>query len=401
MIDQRLQRPLLAVLAILLLQFALRIPGYTTGLVATGLSVALVSVALLAGAVTLTSPSVEHARSVAGLSVAVCSLAGIWIAATASGHTTDAFTFTQYAGELVLHGENPYPATMEPAFNVYAREPLRPTYRVDGSRVTTYSYPAGSILYATLGAALTALHASAFYVLLAVLLSTAAGVVYVELPKDLAVLAPVSFLAAGNLWISTAGGIIDAIWLLPLIATMAFWRRDQLAAAGVCFGIAVAAKQQPWLIAPAALIVLARTRAGRQSWTAVATFVAPAAGVFAVINLPFFVADPVAWLKGVFVAVDLTEPSIIQDGVGIVALSTSGTVPLSSTFLGGLTLAAAAVSYVVVYWRPERVRHAIWLIPPLVLFWSPRSLASYFTMFAPVAALAAGNYIRDLRTNAR
>ncbi|MGB9966104.1 hypothetical protein [Halobacterium hubeiense] len=396
-----ISRVLVVVLGALLVEYGAALPHYATGVLTMPLAVGLLAVGLLCIIAAVTETPVKYASRLAAVALALGSVAGVWVAATATGPTTDAFTFTQYAGELLLQGENPYPASMEPAFERYARDPLRPTYRVDGSRVTTYSYPAGSILYAAVGAAGTAWLSNTFYVLLTVFLSASGTLAYIELPEEIAALAPISLLAAGNLWFSAAGGIIDSIWLLPLVATMAYWRRDHLRRAGLCFGLAVAAKQQPWIIAPAAVLVLWRTSPASRRVERVWSFVAPATAVFAVINAPFLIADPVAWLEGVFVAVDVTKPSIIQDGVGLVTLSTSGTLQLSSALLGGLTVASMAAAYAVVYLRPQRFRHAIWVLPPLVLFWSPRSLASYFTMFTPVAVVALGNYIHAHQSHAR
>lgn len=398
---ERASRALLVVLGLLLVQYASIIPNYGTSIAGTTITTALLATALLTllAAATTTTPTWQSQVFAAG-ALATCSIAGLWIAATATGPTTDAFNFTQYAGNLFLEGTNPYHISMQPAFSEYGREPLRPTYRVDGSIVTTYSYPAASIVYGALGAALTSVTPNAFYVLLSAFLSAAAVLIYLELPSDLATLAPISFLAAGNLWLSTAGGIIDAIWLLPLVATMAAWHRDRLYIAGLCFGLAVAAKQQPWLIAPAALIVLYRTAPPTQRFNRPARFAAPAAGVFTLTNAPFLISHPVAWLEGVFVAVDITKPSIIQDGIGIVALSTSGTLPLPSSLLGVATPLVAAAAYVIIYWQPAKTQHAIWLLPPIVLFWSPRSLTSYFTMFAPVAALAVGHYTESKHNDA-
>lgn len=398
---EKASRALLGVLGALLIQFATVVTNYGSDFTAGLLTTGLLALGLLSLIAAVGSPQpIQQASRLSAAALATGSIAGVYIAAVSAGPTTDAFTFTQYAGELFLQGENPYSAAMQPAFDRYAREPLRPTYRVDGSHVTTYSYPAASILYGALGAGLRSLSANAFYILLSALLSAAGVVIYLDVPRELTALAPISLLASKNLWLSASGGIIDGIWLLPLLAAMVAWHNDRLGIAGLWFGAAIAAKQQPWLIAPAAVIVLYRTAPAGERVNQLLRFVAPAAGVFIVVNAPFIIADPVAWLEGVFVAVDATKPAIVQDGIGIVVLSTVGGIQLSSGALTSVMLAVAALSYGLVYWKPHQFQSAIWLIPPVVLFWSPRSLASYFTMFTPVAALALGQHTCAHQTNA-
>ncbi len=70
--------------------------------------------------------------------------AQVWI--TQPSYGTDAVAFDQYAGWLVLHGLNPYTRSLAPSLAQFHVPAIFHTYRLDGTAVTSLSYPAGSFL---------------------------------------------------------------------------------------------------------------------------------------------------------------------------------------------------------------------------------------------------------------
>ncbi len=105
------------------------------------------------------------------------------------------------------------------------------------------------------------------------------------------------------------------------------------------------------------------------------------------VNLPFIVWSPSAWLKGAFLP--LSQP-LVADGQGLVALAlhgfTGGVVTWYMSAAAGVALLAMVIAFAL--WEPRLKR--VWLLlVPFVLFLPDRSLANYLTDFVPAALIAA------------
>ncbi len=161
----------------------------------------------------------------------------------------------------------------------------------------------------------------------------------------------------------------------------------------VSLGIACSVKQSPWFCVPFLLVGVAcearrRAPGGRRVGVRAALrYCAIVLGTFLVINLPFVVASPSAWLKGTFLP--MTEP-LVADGQGIVALAlhglTGGVVLPWMSAAAGLALVALVVAFGL--WE-SRLRRAWLFFVPLALFVPDRSLANYLVDFVPAALVAA------------
>ena len=62
-------------------------------------------------------------------------------------YSTDSGAFNQVAARVLVHGQNPYQASMASAVQLLKMPDLFWTYMVNGSHVTHVSYPAGSFLF--------------------------------------------------------------------------------------------------------------------------------------------------------------------------------------------------------------------------------------------------------------
>ena len=313
----------------------------------------------------------------------------------APDYGTDEIAFDQYAAQLALHGMNPYLQSMAPAFPLFHVSPNGYTFRLNGVPVTTLSYPALAFeLYLPLLAAGAVTQAATWMNVAA----WAAGtiVLFAVLPRRLASLAAI--MASLDVYIAYAsGGVTDALYLPFLIGAAVSWddfaRRRGFAAwrGPVLLGLAMAIKQTPWLVAPfvlAGVMIEARLSGSRRDAARCGLrYAAIAAGAFLVPNLPYLIAAPHAWLRGILTPL---SSDIVPAGQGLVSVSLS-------LAAGGGSLRAFSVASVVVlacllgcYLTAYPVlKPATFLLPSVVLFFATRSFGSYLVMLLPAAIAAA------------
>ncbi len=310
-------------------------------------------------------------------------------------YTTDSAAFNQVATRILVDGRNPYTTTMAAAARL-----LRPayqywTYQLDGGHALGVSYPAGSFLLQAPFEALGLHHMVTDWVDLGAWLVTAV-LVFWMLPAFLRWLAPLLLLTAVFAGAFGNGGT-DGLFLPFLV--VAVWRWDRYPGRAVAWlpawvgpvslGMACSIKQTPWFCVPFLVIGVAcesRRAGGRPLATAV-RYAGLVVGTFVVVNLPFIVWSPVAWLKGTLLP--MAAP-LIPDGQGLIAIAVHG-------LTGGVVLAWMSVASVLALvamlgafalWEPRLKRAWLFLVP-LVLFLPDRSLSSYLTDFVPVALVAA------------
>jgi uncharacterized membrane protein len=263
------------------------------------------------------------------------------------------------------------------------------TRRTDGSIVDSWSYPGGTLwVYAIQyhlvgrwgGLRLTSLVGATLVGL---------AVTYV-VPAVYGPLGPASVLIAQNELFAALGGLNDMWWVLPTVVSVWLWATGRRVVGAAVFGVACAMKQQPWAIGvPLAIWVYHEAASPRVFARQAATYIAVGGGVFAVLNLPWLLADPSAWVASVLTPVSTGQAPLVSRGVGLAILNQAvdGALVSRATF-EALIYATVAVG-AVVYWRYfERLRWVAWLFPAVVFVFAPRSLPSYFHWFVPVAVVA-------------
>ena len=318
-------------------------------------------------------------------------------------YTTDSAAFNQVAARLLYHDTNPYTASLASADRLLQTPMAYWTYTVSGGHITAVSYPAGSFLLELPLLELGFRHmivdwADLFaWVLTGVLL-------FVLMPPAVRWFAVLLYSVPVFAAIFGSGGT-DAAFLPFLV--LAVWRWDRFATgrrAGlanwmgpVALGLACSIKQTPWFCVPFLLVgVFMEARAsGRRPLGRVAGYLAVVLGVFVVVNLPFIVWQPSAWLRGTLLP--LTHP-LVGDGQGLVTLALHGYAHGASfpllTVAGLLVFVSLLAAMVVRYPVAKRT----WMLAlPLVFFVEPRSLSSYLLDFYPAAIVAAFTVAPALR----
>jgi hypothetical protein len=314
-------------------------------------------------------------------------------------YSTDEVAFDQYAATLALHGQNPYTHSMAPAFDRYHLSPNGATFRLDGSKVTSLSYPALSFeLYLPF-------LALGWSSQLAVGLNVISWAVAILLLFGM-LAKPIRASSLVVLSLSTyagyaVGGITDALYVPFLLGAAFFWERSATGRSRswlspILFGLAMAVKQTPWIILPFVLVGIAaehRARHGRWGIRASAQYLVIAVVVFLIPNLPYLVSDAHRWASGVLTPfLSHTVPA----GQGLVGLSLflhiGGGALSGYSWMAGVAFVSLLALYVASY---PRLRGWTFVVPSLVLFFATRSFGSYLVMLAPVAYLAVATAFHD------
>lgn len=329
----------------------------------------------------------EHGRAVAvwvGWVFIVDAI--LYLLVTQGGFGSDAQLFVAFGvRRFVEAGANPFTLDMAAAQQI-ATDTVHYTPRTDGSTVARMSYPAGMV-WAFVPQTVLGLFDGLRSTIVAFTAGVAALLVYAS-PRRLALVPFILFALPRNLWLAGLGGLPDIVWLLPLLAAL-YWWDDRPVLSSVAIGVSMACKQFAWLIAPFLAIDVWRDSDDAREFVDRAARHLVYAGVpFILLQLPFVLWDPGAWLSGVLTPAGAASAELIHQGVGLSVLSTVGTLTLTKTAHSLLMLtvfgAALAAYY---YWWP-RSRWIAWVIPPVILWFSYRSLNSYFAFFIPVAYLA-------------
>jgi uncharacterized membrane protein len=173
---------------------------------------------------------------------------------------------------------------------------------------------------------------------------------------------------------ATVGGVLDVFYILLLVAACRWWRRPLLST--LFLGLAIAAKQIAWFFLPFYALLVWRER----GWREALARLGGAGVIFLVLNTPFFLNNPRAWVAGLLAP---ESSSMFPSGTGLIRLSLSGVLPLfPQSVYTVLELLALAVC-LWWYWRYGQGRPEIALllaVLPLFLAW--RSLTTYFYFLA-------------------
>ncbi len=305
---------------------------------------------------------------------------------SAPGYGTDEIAFDQYAAQLAAHLHNPYTHSMAPSFALFGVSPDGYTFHLNGTPVTSLSYPAMSFLiyvpfiWLGFGTQLGVFANVAFW-------AASVLVAYRLLPTELKPLAPI----LGSLGVFAGfavGGVTDVVYLIPLMIavyrwdayhSMNPWRARVLP---IAMGLAMSIKQTPWIILPflvAALYLEESAREGHQSALRLTKrYVVWVAGTFILVNAPFILNSPRAWISGVLTPL---RASSVPAGQGAVALSLYLGLGGGELrwYTGALALAALGTLVVFVLTYP-RFKALTVLAPAFIMLFSARSFASYMLM---------------------
>lgn len=295
---------------------------------------------------------------------------------------TEDIAFQHYGATLVLRGVDPYSVSMRPAIEKFHVPSQFQTLLQNGGVVDRMSWPAGSFLmlvpFVAVGVA-----DLRWAVLLFQL--AAIGVVYFAAPVRFRPLVLLPPFGVQDLIDFTGGGVVDFIWVLPVLFMIVCRRRAVLV--GICYGIACTIKQVPWFLAPFLLVYFFKDpeyRTWQERLRGPVLLALSAIGVFLVINTPFIIHDAVGWVLG---TMEAAIGNLIPFGQGLSTLTQLGfPVPTDRyVLLATAIMLLLLINYIVYF---DRLRNLIWFFPAFIAWFLPRSLHNYFIYWIPILTLA-------------
>jgi uncharacterized membrane protein len=310
---------------------------------------------------------------------------------------TDVIAFAHGGGEILLDGQNPYAASSNEVREIAERFGVQLTRTSDGSVIDwLISYPAAHVLsFATfLAVGISDLR---WGILIVELLALA--VIWRVLSPKARLFAPFVLLLEPFLSVVfTGGGVTDWLWVLPLAITAVCLNRGLYGYAGLALGIACAVKQHPWFVVPFVLVWVIQTlrsesgnKLSESARASLGAFVIGTASGFLVPNIPFLLWEPAGWLESVL---SPALGNMVADGHGLALLVSRELLDLPAGVFAALVVTSVVAGAVVYARFFDRLQNLLWVIPPVVMFLSYRSLHSYFVFWIPIAVLWL-----DLRTN--
>jgi len=172
------------------------------------------------------------------------------------------------------------------------------------------------------------------------------------------------------MWSSVFGGNLDIFYSILIL--MVWLLRERTWASSLFLGLALATKQIAWFFIPFYIILIWRSYGFRE----IAFRLLIAGSIGLIINLPFILWNPSAWLTGILTPI--ADP-MFPLGAGLVGLGFTPFLPVFPPFVYSILEALALLLSIAWYWRlckehPESVM----LLAVLPLFFAWRSLPSYF-----------------------
>ena len=295
---------------------------------------------------------------------------------------TDSALYTEMAGNLLRYGENPYTWDLSGSTDLYNDVSIAITPRLNAASESIYPYPALPFLLA-IPFQLVNLPAMLLVSILSHALLLVLLFIFSPQPIQPLILIPIVMMDFISI---TLMGSMDIVWAALLVGMVVAWRRPTLRA--ILYGLAASFKQGPWLIAPFLLIRIWRDRESHAPFISLGRFLLISGVTFLLINLPFIAWNPASWLHGVMEP--LHDNLVFLSHGALSSLSQLGFARLPKNYYLIATLSVLGL-LLFAYWRHYDVlEHAFWIMPGIFMWFSYRSLASYwiYWVFPILATLA-------------
>lgn len=342
----------------------------------------------LVAAFVVTNGWSRRLQGIVGLTLAVAIAISVSYEITVlhPGYGTDVLAFAHAGGEILIDGDNPYQASAGQVAQAAERFGVSLTRTAQGGEIDwLISYPALHTLTYTafVGLGFSDLRWGTLIVELAAL-----GVIWGALSPMGRLVVPLLLLVEPYLTVVfTGGGVTDWLWVLPVAISAISLNKERYGYAGLFLGLACAVKQHPWFAVPFVVVWVARTAIGAKGMPAresIGAFFAGLVAGFVIPNLPFFIWSPSAWTQGVL---SPALGNLVPDGHGLSSLLSEGLLELPP-WAYSVLIAVAMAGLLVVYARFfGRMREALWVLSAVAMYFSYRSLHSYFVFWLPIAAL--------------
>ncbi len=168
-------------------------------------------------------------------------------------------------------------------------------------------------------------------------------------------------------------GDFDIWWIVPLVA--AWWCASLRIRSAVLLGLACAIKQLAWFLVPFYLVWTWRTYGAREALHRGAIALA----AFLLVNLPWLLQSPRAWLDSLFLPVSLP---LLPVGAGLTGLALAHVLPLFPHLVYTILELGGMFGSLALYWRIAPRAPLLGLIlglVPLVMVWRAVPMSATFS----------------------
>jgi uncharacterized membrane protein len=290
-----------------------------------------------------------------------------------NGYGTDDMEYISTAINYLIHGLNPYLQSYYP-YNV------GPTYLLNGNIASNYIYPPLSfLLYTPLYLILDWLKIKLYYIniLNIIFEDLLAIIVYLQGRKredPIATLPVIFIFITSGLLAPSFAGVNSSIWAVFVALSYVYKGKKS----GIFLGLADSFNQIPWLITPFLLIY--KKKDLLQVLKGFLTSI-----LF--VNIPFLLWNPYAFLH--IITLDEKTIPVAFTGFTIFNFTTLFSVePWFFTY--AMALSGAFLLYI--YYRFfDRLKETLWVFPLIIMWFSWRTLTSYFIMWPQLMFLSIFN----------
>lgn len=303
----------------------------------------------------------------------------------------DEITIDSYAAYLFLHHVDPYVASNMVNVFSYFHFPLdHGTPLRAGGYVYYLIYPALSV-YAFVP--VIALGIPNYWIPLLFNIATFILLVYYYRRRNftagIPLIAVLVFVEA-ELLAGAITGETDVIWVFFLALSYIFRKKPWFA--GLFFGLSIAQKQIPIVIAPFLLYLIYRENDRNKS--ALFKPVVSAGLIFVILNAPFIVMNPGAWFSSMLLSV---EQPIIGVGIGFGILSFAGYAPVPAIIFSDLLMTSLAFFFVLYIRYFSSVKYAFFAFPIIIFLFNFRSLENYLIYWPLLTMLVLPDFLTEHR----
>lgn len=376
---------LTVVIAVLEYSYLLLYPGVITAigfeavLLAVSVSLSIAALHHLAKRLEKTDGLRCALYAIAALAlVALAAYSVMYVSTGIQWNGVDEVAFNYYAGYLLLHGQNPYTASMAP---ILAEYNIVPTVQLNGQYETAYDYPALSFL-AFLPIPLLGIKNMLSFTYVTIFLTLVSGfIIYRRSGLDRKALIPLAgwFVATFSLV-----GVGSQYLAIPIFLLLAYLLRQRAWLSGVMLGLAASTLQLAWFALPFFYVLAFKEHGKRHALYGIAA----TAAVFLAINGYFMLASP-ASISNIFSLFGLSK--LVLYGTNIMQIISYYALPYwYSAFISVMCYSFVLALY---FFYTKTLKPLLAIVPMMIFFLSWRNITIYGLPF--IAILLAVYFWKD------
>jgi len=301
----------------------------------------------------------------------------------------DEIAYNYYASYLLLHGTNPYRASMMP---IISEHNITPTYQLNGTVETAYDYPALSFI-PVLFLGLFVLHSFNPFIIVVIFISTvSAFIVFRGTKYKLLVLMP---LAAWLLITYFFIGTIDQYLCVAIFLLLAYTERKNTLLSAIFLGLSASVQQLSWFAIPFFLILVFREKGKKDLLMTIGIMLL----VFLGVNSYFIALGPLQFLRNILSLFGSSKLLVAGTEIMQVFVRSYGVALWYPVFASALVLLS---SMVLLYFYTKTLKPLIAIAPAFIFMLSWHNFLMYSLAYVPLLIVLCyekdSNALKDTAT---